>query len=79
MANKVEFLVQETTTPQTVTERQKEQIIQAILQSIANTPYQSGLEEKACNAVSYVNQFSDSKDKTLLLSAELGKTYSILE
>ena len=79
MAKKIECFIQESTTPQTVTERQKEQIIQAILQSLANTPYQNGLEEKACNAISYINQFSDSKNKTLLLSHELGGTYIIGE
>ena len=59
----------------TITEIQKEHIRTSILKAIENGDYYPGLEELACQAISYINRFSDSKSITELVDSETGEIF----
>ena len=59
----------------TITEIQKEYIRTSILKAIENGAYYPGLEERACQAISYINRFSDSKSITELVDSETGEIF----
>lgn len=59
----------------TITEIQKEHIRASILKAIENGAYHPGLEERACQAISYINRFSDSKSITELVDSETGEIF----
>lgn len=66
----------ESVTGSTVNEIQKEKIRNAILQSIASTPYYDGLEIKSCDAISAINKYSDVEMKSEIIDNETGKRFS---
>lgn len=59
----------------TVNQLQKAVIQEAVLAAIANGTYYNGLEEKACKAVSYINQFNDGEIISELIDTQTGKKY----
>ncbi len=59
----------------TITEIEKEHIRTSILKAIENGAYYPGLEERACQAISYINRFSDSKSITELVDSETGEIF----
>lgn len=59
----------------TITEIEKEHIRTSILKAIENGVYYPGLEERACQAISYINRFSDSKSITELVDSETGEIF----
>lgn len=73
--NKKSYIIAESVTSSTVNAVQKQQIIEAILNSIRITPYYDGLELKACNAISAINKYSDAKVKSEIISNETGERF----
>ena len=59
----------------TITEIEKEHIRTSILKAIENGVYYPGLEERVCQAISYINRFSDSKSITELVDSETGEIF----
>lgn len=70
-----EFVKLDSVEPSTIDELQKEDIRLAILKSISITPYYKGLEVEACNAISFINKFSDGCITEELLDAKSGDKY----
>lgn len=62
----------------TITEIQKEHIRACILKAIENGAYHPGLEERACQAISYINQFSDAQIKENLIDNKTGEVYMLV-
>lgn len=58
-----EYAITESVSAATVTEIQKQQIIEVVLCAIRNTTYYKGIELDACNAVSAINRYSDAEIK----------------
>lgn len=73
--NDSEFVKLDSVKSSTVNELQKDDIRQAILKSISVTPYYDGLEIKACQAISNINNFSDRKSREELLDPKTGKVF----
>ncbi|MCQ9120986.1 hypothetical protein BKG95_02500 [Rodentibacter pneumotropicus] len=69
------FSTQSSVSSSTVTEIQKERIIEAILQSIKVSSYYEGLELKACKAISNINKYSDSEIIEEIIDRENGALY----
>jgi len=62
----------------TITEIQKEHIRTSILKAIENGDYYPGLEELACQAISYINRFSDAQIKEKLIDNKTGEAYMLV-
>ena len=65
-------------TSNTITEIQKEHIRAYILKAIENGAYYPGLEERACQAISYINRFSDAQIKEKLIDNKTGEVYMLV-
>nr|DAJ79014.1 MAG TPA: hypothetical protein [Caudoviricetes sp.] len=65
-------------TSNTITEIQKEHIRACILKAIENGAYYPGLEERACQAISYINRFSDAQIKENLIDNKTGEVYMLV-
>lgn len=65
-------------TSNTITEIQKEHIRACILKAIENGAYYPGLEERACQAISYINRFSDAQIKEKLIDNKTGEVYMLV-
>ncbi|HHF2557051.1 TPA: hypothetical protein ACPJX0_001704 [Haemophilus influenzae] len=65
-------------TSNTITEIQKEHILACILKAIENGAYYPGLEERACQAISYINRFSDTQTKEELIDNKTGEVYMLV-
>ena len=62
----------------TITEIEKEHIRTSILKAIENGAYYPGLEERACQAISYINRFSDAQIKEKLIDNKTGEVYMLV-
>lgn len=62
----------------TITEIQKEHIRTSILKAIENGAYHPGLEEQACQAISYINRFSDAQIEEKLIDNKTGEVYMLV-
>lgn len=65
-------------TSNTITEIQKEHIRACILKAIENGAYYPGLEERTCQAISYINRFSDAQIKEKLIDNKTGEVYMLV-
>lgn len=65
-------------TSNTITEIQKEHIRTSILKAIENGNYYHGLDELACQAISYINRFSDAQIKEKLIDNKTGEAYMLV-
>lgn len=65
-------------TSSTITEIQKEHIRLSILKAIENGSYHPGLEERACQAISYINRFSDAQIKEEVIDNKTGDVYVLV-
>lgn len=65
-------------TSNTITEIQKEHIRTSILKTIENGAYYPGLEERACQAISYINRFSDAQIEEKLIDNKTGEVYMLV-
>lgn len=62
----------------TITEIEKEYIRTSILKAIENGAYYPGLEERACQAISYINRFSDTQIEEKLIDNKTGEVYILV-
>ncbi len=65
-------------TSNTITEIQKEHVRASILKAIENGAYHPGLEERACQAISYINRFSDAQIEEKLIDNKTGEVYMLV-
>ena len=65
-------------TSNTITEINNEHIRACILKAIENSAYYPGLEERTCQAISYINRFSDAQIKEKLIDNKTGEVYMLV-